>query len=236
MHTGLPVVALSALLLSAPALAQLKVTEPDPPKDQPKTTTPAKVQPAPGKPADKPRTAGKLAVGDPAPAISADTWVKGDAVSSFETGKVYVMEFWATWCPPCRESIPHLGRLQKKYRDDLVIIGMASSERQPGQGQPDNRLDELKKFVQKQGAKMDYRVAYDGQRAMSRAWMEPAGQQFIPTAFVVSGEGKVVWISTIGGENERREMDKVVATEVRKARASQPADPAKPDDKQPAPR
>lgn len=220
--------ALCAVGLSASAgFAQLKVTQPEPPKDKPAKapSTSPKEKPKADKPAAK---SGELKVGDAAPAISAETWVKGDAVTGFESGKVYIVEFWATWCPPCRESIPHLTQLQRKHKNELVIVGMASSERAAAQGQPDKRLDNLRDFVKKQGAKMDYRVAFDPSRSMSKAWMEPAKQQYIPTAFVVSGEGKVVWINTVGGADERKELDKVVAAEIIKAKnAAKDAAPAK---------
>src|SRR5215472_3894927 len=51
---------------------------------------------------------GTLLVGDPAPKIEVKEFIKGDEVKKFEKGKFYVVEFWATWCPPCRTSIPHL--------------------------------------------------------------------------------------------------------------------------------
>lgn len=220
---------LSLSLLASPALAQLKVKE-KPKEEQPKDTTPmTPIKPAEA-PAPKPAAPGAatLKVGDPAPPIAADAWVKGQAVSTFEKGRVYVVEFWATWCGPCRESIPHLTQLQKKYKNDLTIIGMASSERRPKEGEADKRLDTVKEFVTKQGAKMDYHVAFDANRAMSKAWMEPAAQQYIPTAFVVGADGKIAWFKTIGGDDERKELDRVLEEELKKAKN---APPAKPDAK-----
>jgi thiol-disulfide isomerase/thioredoxin len=143
------------------------------------------------KPPAKDQSPGTLKVGDKAPGLSVENWVKGDEVKKFETGKVYVVEFWATWCPPCRESIPHLTKLQKEYKDKgVAVLGIAGSERGSG---PDV-LKNLKKFVKEKGDEMAYTVAYDSDRSMSRAWMEPAGQNGIPCAFLVGKDGKVAWI------------------------------------------
>ena len=60
-------------------------------------------------------TAASLSVGDAAPALKASKWVKGGAVAKLEADKTYVVEFWATWCGPCRVSIPHLTEMAHKY-------------------------------------------------------------------------------------------------------------------------
>ncbi|MGH7151710.1 MAG: TlpA family protein disulfide reductase [Planctomycetota bacterium] len=134
-----------------------------------------------------------LKVGDPAPPIVVDKWVKGEPVGSFEKGKAYVVEFWATWCPPCLQSIPHLTKLQKKYKN-VIFMGIAASERGSGEGDADRRLEGLETFVKAQKDKMEYRVAFDGRREMAKTWMDAAGQGGIPCAFLVDEEGKVRWI------------------------------------------
>ena len=120
-------------------------------------------------------------LGDAAYPLTGLTWVKGDPVT-IAPGKVYVVEFWATWCPPCRTSIPHLTALQKKYQDRVVFVGV--SQEAP---------DVVKPFVSKQGANMDYTVAIDTAGAVGRGYMGAFGQNTIPHAFVVDAAGKVVW-------------------------------------------
>ncbi|MFA6244559.1 MAG: TlpA disulfide reductase family protein, partial [Candidatus Hydrogenedentales bacterium] len=79
--------------------------------------------------ADAEATQGK--VGVPAPELTILEWAKGEPVTLADgKGKTaYLVEFWATWCPPCRKSIPHLTELQKKYKDKgLVVIGVTAEE------------------------------------------------------------------------------------------------------------
>lgn len=150
-----------------------------------------------------------LTVGSAAPALTVTKWVKGDEVKSFESGKVYVVEFWATWCPPCRESIPHLTDLQKSHKADLTVIGVASSERKPKTGD-DNRQDKLESFVTAQGDKMAYTVAYDAKGKTGVDWMNPAGRTTIPTAFVVGADGKIAWIGNPLDDSFGKAVDKAI--------------------------
>ncbi len=133
----------------------------------------------------------KLKVGDAAPKLQVAKWVQGEPVKEFEKDKTYIVEFWATWCGPCRVSIPHLNELHEKYKDKgLVVIGQDVWERDETQVEP---------FVKKMGDKMTYRVALDdktkeAEGAMAETWMKAAGQGGIPAAFVVNKHGKVAWI------------------------------------------
>lgn len=135
-----------------------------------------------------------LAIGDDAPEISVNKWVKGGAVGEFEEGKIYVMEFWATWCGPCLASIPHLTELQEQYADDNVsVIGCAIWQREDTQ---DARESKVSTFVEAQGDKMNYTVAVDNESWMSDNWMKPAGRNGIPSAFIIDGTGTVAWIGS----------------------------------------
>jgi thiol-disulfide isomerase/thioredoxin len=118
-----------------------------------------------------------LELGDRAPDLTSVTWVKGAAVKP--EGLITVVEFWATWCPPCRESIPHLTSLQKKYHDTVQIVGLSNEE--PGTVKP---------FVDAMGAKMDYHVGI-ADAATAEKYMQ--GHNGIPYAFLIDTKGVVVW-------------------------------------------
>jgi thiol-disulfide isomerase/thioredoxin len=132
-----------------------------------------------------------LKVGDPAPKLQTGKWVQGEPVKAFEKGKAYIVEFWATWCGPCRVSIPHLNETYEKFKDKgLIVIGQNISERDESLVAP---------FVKKMGDQMTYRVVLDDKTSnkegqMSKTWMSAAGQNGIPTAFLVDTKGKIAWI------------------------------------------
>jgi thiol-disulfide isomerase/thioredoxin len=132
-----------------------------------------------------------LKVGDPAPKLQVGKWLQGEPVKDFQPGKAYIVEFWATWCGPCRASIPHLNEIYNRFKDKgLVVIGQNVWERDESQVEP---------FIQKMGDKMTYRVALDDkegseQGKMAETWMTAAGQRGIPAAFLVDTQGKIAWI------------------------------------------
>jgi len=131
--------------------------------------------------------AASLGIGDAAPELKTSQWVKGEAVDSLAASQTYVVEFWATWCGPCRMSIPHLTEMAHQFTN-ITFIGMDISE------QGNNPAATVNKFVKEMGDKMDYHVAMDTTNHwMSDQWMKAADQNGIPTAFVVQ-QGKIVWI------------------------------------------
>jgi thiol-disulfide isomerase/thioredoxin len=138
-----------------------------------------------------PMTGAKLNLGDPAPKLQVAKWVQGEPVKEFEAGKAYIVEFWATWCGPCKVSIPHLNELHEKFKDKgLVVIGQDCWERDETEVAP---------FIKTMGAQMTYRVALDDKSndkegAMAGTWMKAAGRDGIPSAFVINKQGRIEWI------------------------------------------
>lgn len=131
-----------------------------------------------------------LKVGDPAPEIKVSRWVQGDEIKAFDGDKVYIVEFWATWCGPCISAIPHINEIYKRHKDQgLVVIGQNVWEK-------DDKV--VPGFVSKMGAKMTYPVALDDKSTeggfMASKWLKAAGQNGIPCAFIVNKSGKIAYI------------------------------------------
>ncbi len=141
-----------------------------------------------------------LTIGDPAPDIDIAHWIKGVEVdsetgftplTSFEDGRVYVLEFWATWCGPCRASMPHLSKLQEKYQDYATIIGIS-----------DEPLATVVPFLFKtdkyddtvNNDRIRYTLCTDPDESVKQDYFRAAGQRGIPTAFIIGKDQKVEWI------------------------------------------
>ena len=126
-----------------------------------------------------------VASGEPIAPIPAPTWtlkdVNGQTVSSEQfKGKVVVVDFWATWCAPCRVEIPGYIELQKKYGPEgLVIVGMSVDAQGPGV---------VKKFVEKHG--MNYPVVMADDQVQAEFGGEE-GLTAIPTTFIIDRDGKI---------------------------------------------
>ncbi len=140
-----------------------------------------------------------LTIGSEAPKIDIEHWVqtgggKYPKVTKFATGRIYVVEFWATWCPPCVASMPHLAELQTKLDDKKVQIISISDE----------PLDTVKEFLQKPtpddrsksyfDVTKDYCLTTDPDRSCYEAYMDAARQGGIPCAFLVGKDSKIEWI------------------------------------------
>mmetsp|Transcript_19771 Transcript_19771/g.34006 ORF Transcript_19771/g.34006 Transcript_19771/m.34006 type:complete len:232 (-) Transcript_19771:269-964(-) len=122
---------------------------------------------------------GKLVAGETAVFPAGLQFVKGDAVSEFIPGSFYLIEYWATWCPPCRNSIPHLSALQKKYEGQgLTVIGISAED-----------VATVSKFVERKGDDMAYRVAVGGKPS----YLETFKISGIPHSFLIDSTGHHVW-------------------------------------------
>ncbi|MHC5068525.1 MAG: TlpA family protein disulfide reductase [Planctomycetota bacterium] len=119
-----------------------------------------------------------LEVGQPAPALDDLDWVQGSAPDFSQQWTV--VEFWATWCPPCVASIPHLSKLNSHYGERLAVVGISNEDRVT-----------VEPFLAEQGESMNYAVAVSGTSPARDAYMD--GINGIPHAFLVNPHGSVIW-------------------------------------------
>ena len=132
-----------------------------------------------------------LKFGDPAPPLDVSRWLKGTPVPGFKKGEVYVVEFWATWCGPCKAAIPHVTELAKKYAGKVTFIGVNIWEKPAKREIIDQQVA---RFVAEMGDKMGYAVAQDTpDGAMARNWMKAAGLSGIPSSWIVDKDGRIAW-------------------------------------------
>jgi cytochrome c biogenesis protein CcmG/thiol:disulfide interchange protein DsbE len=120
----------------------------------------------------------ELSVGDEAPLLEADEWINVDGPVDFvnDEGRYTVVEFWATWCPPCRTTIPHLNAMYERFADEVAFISLTDEGRE--QADIDGFMDYFE---------MIYPVATG-----SNSWSD-YGVTGIPHAFVVDADGIIVW-------------------------------------------
>src|SRR5579863_4122154 len=114
----------------------------------------------------------------PAPPFLVNT-LDGEFISTAQWhGKVILVNFWATWCPPCREEIPALIHLQDQYKDRLQIIGISMDD--------EDDAENVAKFAKKAG------INYPIVMASHDMIAEYGGVPALPTSFVVNPAGGVV--------------------------------------------
>jgi len=125
--------------------------------------------------------ASALAVGDKAPPLIVSKWFNGTQVNPDKPdGKtVYVIEFWATWCGPCKKTIPHLNDLQNQYKDkSVVVVGITNEDEKVAAP-----------FISEM--KMNYRIGIDDSDKTTSVYMK--GIEGIPHSFIVNRDGIIIW-------------------------------------------
>lgn len=150
----------------------------------------------------------KLSIGSAAPALNIEHWMsdgqgKFKPVTKFEDGKVYVVEFWATWCGPCVMSMPHLAQLQKDYADKGVqIISISDEDKEtvtefldqeiPADDESEEKAKDAPKTYRELTAA--YSLTTDPDQSSHQDYMAAAEQNGIPCAFIVGKDQKIEWI------------------------------------------
>jgi peroxiredoxin len=133
------------------------------------------------------------------PGQTAPAWalksVEGKQLKSADyLGKVVILDFWATWCPPCRAEIPSFIQLQKQYgKDGLVVVGISLDQDGPAV---------VKKFIASNG------INYDIVMGDTKTTEAYGGVESIPTTFVIDRQGKIA--AKHVGLTEKAEFEKEI--------------------------
>jgi thiol-disulfide isomerase/thioredoxin len=113
-------------------------------------------------------------------------------------GKMVLINFWATWCPPCIEEIPNFNKIYEKYKDKIVIIGVLFEK--------DKDPNELKAFMEKYKMKFPVTVGDENFR-MAKAFDDV---QKVPESTLFDANGKFVekYIGAIGVKALEKQIKK----------------------------
>ena len=146
----------------------------------------------------------KMTIGTKAPNLDVEHWVSDDDgryehVTKFEKGKVYIVEFWATWCGPCIAQMPHIAETQKKFSDKGVQFISISDE----------DIETVEEFLEKTVRGDDeertygeltntYCLTTDPDKSVMKDYFVAAGRTGIPCAFIVGKTGLIEWIGHPG--------------------------------------
>ncbi|MEN9358801.1 MAG: hypothetical protein RL095_336 [Verrucomicrobiota bacterium] len=151
-----------------------------PAPDSQSATPPASVTAPPATPKQP------LGEGSDAPALNLNKWLQGESIDKLDPKGTYIIECWASWCPPCIDSLPRLNQIAKDFKGKIQILAVNVWD----------KPEAAQKFLAKHGKSLSFPIAYGGANETSpfaRSWLVPAGIEGIPSAFVVH-QGKIAAI------------------------------------------
>ena len=112
-------------------------------------------------------------------------------------GKVVLLNFWATWCPPCRREIPSMERLHQKFKDkDFAVLALNQME----------DGDQVFTFTGDLGVDLSFPIVYDTDSSVSRAY----GVMGLPTTYLIDKKGIVRFRAIGGREFDHPEVEKLI--------------------------
>ncbi|MBY5571467.1 TlpA family protein disulfide reductase [Rhizobium leguminosarum] len=133
-----------------------------------------------------------LGIDSPAPPINVQHWLRGDPLSNFQLGKIYILDFFATTCGYCRPALTYLEQLQEGYRD-MGVEAIAVASREEAATADDARA-QVDAWVSKWLPYSKIRIAFDYSGEMDEHWMDASLSFGVPQAFVVDRDGSIAFI------------------------------------------
>lgn len=143
-------------------------------------------------------------VGKPCPRVTTLVFIKGEPVEIPAPGNPLIVEFWASWCGPCRAAFPHLSSLRRKHAGQgLKVVGVSMEDEAPSKAFVERQVrcpqclpehtrahsHSRRRLPSFQGSNMDYSVAVDPGQRLAQGLMGAAGVSGIPHAFVIDRQG-----------------------------------------------
>jgi len=152
-----------------------------------------------------------LVVGDPAPPIEDVSWVRGEEIRTWSEDHVYVVDFWATWCPPCIKGLRHLQSLHDRLSPLKVHFIAVAVWPEPGSMAPE---DLLARFPE-----LSYSLAIDNENATADALMAPSRSNGLPNTMIIDRQGRLAWVGA-PGDGFEKSLEALVAGDydIKKAR------------------
>jgi peroxiredoxin len=137
--------------------------------------------------------------GSPAPDFTLKKLSGGELQLSSLRGKAVILDFWDTWCPPCKKALPHLQELSETYSDDLVVVGVAMGR----EGE-----DKVRSFTKAKGLTFEM-VLFNNDMNLIKNY---GGFQSIPTTFLIDEDGVVreKWVGAFSKAEYERALKEVL--------------------------
>ncbi len=120
---------------------------------------------------------GRIDTGSEAPQFTLASNLGRDVRLMDYRGKIVIIDFWATWCPPCRKGIPDLINIQNEFKNDLIVIGVCTDK---------NGKEDLPEFIRSQG--INYPIAFSTDE-VENAY---GGISAVPTTFIIDRHGTII--------------------------------------------
>lgn len=140
------------------------------------------------------KPSGAVKVGDTAPTFSIDS-LNGQGKAALASGKVTIVDFWATWCEPCKKSFPKYQELYVKYKASGLEIVAVSVDDEKGS---------IPAFAKSHGAK--FPVGWDNGKKIADQYKP----ENMPTAYVIDKNGVVKFIHKGYHDGEEKELEKEI--------------------------
>ena len=132
------------------------------------------------------------AAGEPAPAFTLPDAGGAPVALDKLKGRVVYIDFWASWCGPCKRSFPWMGEMQRKYGDGgLTVVAI----------NVDKKREDADRFLK--GASAEFTVVYDAAGSAPAAWQVKS----MPSSYLVDASGRIAWVESGFKDDRKAEVE-----------------------------